>query len=82
MPGDRRPKGCQRVVCRNSCFSSNTKKIIKPDKYLRYSHCYAVLFCFTGGALAEGFQTRFQEFQNFEQIFEVFMMGTLDYLFY
>uniref|UniRef100_A0A803YCK4 Mitofusin 1 n=1 Tax=Meleagris gallopavo TaxID=9103 RepID=A0A803YCK4_MELGA len=24
----------------------------------------------TGGALAEGFQTRFQEFQNFEQIFE------------
>nr|XP_048718949.1 mitofusin-1 isoform X4 [Caretta caretta] len=25
----------------------------------------------SGGALAEGFQTRFQEFQNFEQIFEV-----------
>lgn len=40
------------------------------------------LFCFTGGALAEGFQTRFQEFQNFEQIFEVFMMGILDCLFY
>jgi mitofusin len=26
---------------------------------------------FTGGALAEGFQARLQEFQNFEQIFEV-----------
>lgn len=36
--------------------------------------------CFTGEALAEGFQTRFQEFQHFEQIFEVFMMGFLDWL--
>lgn len=36
--------------------------------------------CFTGGALAEGFQTRLQEFQHFEQIFEVFMMGFLDCL--
>lgn len=38
------------------------------------------MLCFTGGALAEGFQTRFQEFQHFEQIFEVFMMGFLDCL--
>ncbi|KAF1441438.1 Mitofusin-1, partial [Spheniscus mendiculus] len=35
-----------------------------------------------GGALAEGFQTRFQEFQHFEQIFEVFMMGFLGCLFF
>lgn len=27
--------------------------------------------CVTGGALAEGFQARLQEFQNFEQTFEV-----------
>lgn len=27
-----------------------------------------------GGALAEGFQARLQEFQNFEQIFEVGIM--------
>lgn len=29
------------------------------------------LLCFVGGALADGFQTRFQEFQHFEKIFEV-----------
>ena len=28
----------------------------------------------TGGALAEGFRARLQEFQNFEQIFEVGIM--------
>jgi mitofusin len=28
---------------------------------------------FTGGALAEGFQARLQEFQNFEQIFEEYI---------
>lgn len=41
-----------------------------------------IVCCFTGGALAEGFQTRFQEFQHFEQIFEVFMMGFLNCLFF
>lgn len=32
---------------------------------------YSLCLCIAGGALAEGFQARLQEFQNFEQIFEV-----------
>ena len=39
--------------------------------YLTHTASQQVFFMFSGGALAEGFQARMFEFQNFERRFEV-----------
>lgn len=49
------------MACQKSCLTV----------YTRFLNLHLNV---TGGALAEGFRARLQEFQNFEQIFEVGIM--------
>lgn len=67
-------RGCQKVVCTHYRLTFEIQvSIIKMACQKSYLTIWFLNLhlTVTGGALAEGFQARLQEFQNFEQIFEV-----------